>query len=175
MASESKGKEMKDKELNGKESKEKELTGKEAHREKVLFLCYHNSARSQMAEGLLRAMYGDRYDVYSAGIKATSVDLRAVLVMKEIGIDISGQRSKSMAEYSGVLFDLVVTVCDKARETCPLCGTTLKPLPKAPVAKETFHKGFEDPAIASGFEEEQLRKFRQVRDEIRDWILQAFS
>ncbi len=127
-----------------------------------------------MAEGLLRAMYGDRFDVYSAGIKATSVDPRAVLVMKEIGIDISGQRSKSMEEYSGVPFDLVVTVCDKARETCPLCGTILKPLPKTPVAKETFHKGFDDPAVASGSEEKQLSKFRQVRDEIKDWISQAF-
>lgn len=159
----------------GKELKGKELKVKEAHIEKVLFLCTHNSARSQMAEGLLRAMYGDRYDVHSAGIRATFVDPRAVLVMKEIGIDISGQRSKSMDEYQGILFDLVVTVCDKARETCPLCGTTLKPLPKFPVAKETIHKGFEDPADASGSEEERLRKFRQVRDEIRDWISQAFS
>ncbi len=155
--------------------KGKELKGKEAHREKVLFLCTHNSARSQMAEGLLRAMYEDRYEVYSAGIKATFVDPRALTVMKEIGIDISGQRSKSMEEYQGILFDLVVTVCDRARDTCPLCGTTLKPLPKSPMAKETIHKGFEDPADASGSEEEQLRKFRQVRDEIKDWISQAFG
>ncbi len=184
MASELKVKELEGKELkeNGLESKElkskeprgNELKEKEIHREKVLFLCSHNSARSQMAEGLLRAMYEDRYDVYSAGIKATSVDPHAIKVMKEIGIDISGQRSKSMKEYSGIVFDLVVTVCDKANETCPLCGTTLKPLPKMPVAKETFHKGFDDPAIASGSEEEQLSKFRQVRDEIKDWISQAF-
>ncbi len=156
------------------ELKGKELMVKEAHRQKVLFLCTHNSARSQMAEGLLRAVHGDRYDVYSAGIKATFVDPCAVTVMKEIGIDISGQRSKSMEEYQGIRFDLVVTVCDKAKDTCPLCGTTLKPLPKSPVAKETIHKGFEDPADASGSEEEKLRKFRQVRDQIRDWISQAF-
>ncbi len=169
---ESKG--LENKELKSKELKGNELKDKEVHREKVLFLCSHNSARSQMAEGLLRAVYGDRYDVYSAGIKATSVDPHAIKAMKEIGIDISGQRSKSMEEYSGIVFDIVVTVCDKARETCPLCGTILKPLPKMPVAKETFHKGFDDPAIASGSEEEQLSKFRQVRDEIKDWISQAF-
>jgi|GEM_PF-3402865 len=132
MASELKGEELVGKELKGNDLKDNdlkrnELKDREVHREKVLFLCSHNSARSQMAEGLLKAMYGDRYDVYSAGIKATSVDPRAIKVMKEIGIDISGQRSKGMEEYSGILFDLVVTVCDKARETCPLCGTTLKP------------------------------------------------
>ncbi len=92
----------------------------------------------------------------------------------DIGIDISGQRSKSMEEYMGKIFDLVVTVCDRARDVCPLCGTTLKPLPRAPVAKETIHKGFEDPATVSGSEEEQLNKFRQVRDEIKEWISQAF-
>ena len=79
---------------------------------KVLFLCFHNSARSQMAEGLLRAMYGDRYEVYSAGVEASKVDPRAVKVMSEISIDISSQRSKAMNEYRGILFDLAVTVCD---------------------------------------------------------------
>jgi len=146
-----------------------------AAKEKVLFLCTHNSARSQMAEGLLRAMYGDRYDAYSAGLKATSVDPRAALVMKEIGIDISGQRSKAMEEYQGVLFDLAVTVCDRAKDACPLCGTALRPRPKTPSAKETVHKSFEDPALAGGFEEKQLSKFRQVRDEIKEWIAQRFG
>ena len=88
-------------------------------KEKVLFLCFHNSARSQMAEGLLRDLYGDRYEVYSAGVKATQVDQRAVKVMKEIGIDISRQHSKRIDEYRSVLFDLAVTVCDKAKEACP--------------------------------------------------------
>lgn len=87
-------------------------------KEKVLFLCFHNSARSQMAEGLLRAMYGDRYEVHSAGIEASQVDPRAVKVMNEIGIDISGQHSKKMTAYQGTLFDLAVTVCDKAKEAC---------------------------------------------------------
>ncbi len=75
-----------------------------------------------MAEGLLRAMHGDRYDVYSAGIEATYVDPRAVMVMKEIGIDITSQRSKKVDEFNGILFDLAVTVCDKAKDACPICG-----------------------------------------------------
>jgi arsenate reductase len=141
---------------------------------KILFLCFHNSARSQMAEGLLRAMYVDKYEVYSAGIKATEVDPRAVKVMSEIGIDISGQRSKSMDEFKGVLFDLAITVCDKAKEACPLCGVGLKASARVPTAKEALHKTFKDPATAEGSEEEQLVAFRQVRDEIKEWIMQTF-
>jgi arsenate reductase (thioredoxin) len=87
-------------------------------KKKVLFLCFHNSARSQIAEGLLRAMYGDRYEVHSAGVEASKVDPRAVKVMSEIGIDISGQRSKVMNEYNkGILFDMAVTVSDKPMTT----------------------------------------------------------
>jgi arsenate reductase len=141
---------------------------------KVLFICYHNSARSQMAEGLLRALYGDRYEVHSAGIKSTKVDPRAVEVMNEIGIDISGQRSKSMDEYRGVLFDLAVTVCDKAKEACPVCGVSLKAPATAPAAKKAIHKTFKDPAVAKGSKEEQLSAFRQVRDEIRSWTTENF-
>ncbi len=141
---------------------------------KVLFICYHNSARSQMAEGLLRALYGDRYEVYSAGIEATKVDPRAVKVMNEIGIDISGQHSKRMDEYRGILFDLAVTVCDKAKEACPICGISLKAPETAPAAKKAIHKTFNDPAIAGGSEEEQLNIFRRVRDEIRSWITETF-
>ncbi len=141
---------------------------------KILFICYHNSARSQMAEGLLRALYGDRYEVYSAGIEATKVDPRAVKVMNEIGIDISGQHSKRMGEYRGILFDLAVTVCDKAKEACPICGISLKAPATAPAAKKTIHKTFNDPAIAEGSDEEQLNIFRQVRDEIRSWITEMF-
>ncbi len=141
---------------------------------KVLFICYHNSARSQMAEGLLRALYGDKYEVYSAGIEATRVDPRAVKVMNEIGIDISGQHSKKMDEYRGVLFDLAVTVCDKAKEACPICGISLKAQATAPAAKKAIHKTFNDPAIAEGSEDEQLNVFRQIRDEIRSWITKNF-
>jgi arsenate reductase len=98
-------------------------------KERVLFICFHNSARSQMAEGLLRDSYGDRYEAYSAGVETTRVDPRAVRVMGEIGIDISGQHSKRMNEYQGVLFDIAVTVCDKAKEMCPICGVGLEAPP----------------------------------------------
>jgi arsenate reductase len=137
---------------------------------KILFLCTHNSARSQMAEGLLRSMSGDRYEAYSAGVEASSVDPRAIKVMSEIGIDISGQTSKGMDKYRGVLFDIAVTVCDKAREMCPICGVSLEAPARTPAAKETIHKTFRDPATAEGSEEEQLMVFRQVRDEIKEWI-----
>ena len=150
------------------------LESSDSVKEKILFLCFHNSARSQMAEGLLRALYGDRYEVYSAGIEATHVDPRAVKVMNEIGIDISGQHSKRMDEYRGILFDLAVTVCDKAKEACPICGISLKAPATAPAAKKAIHKIFNDPAIAEGSEEEQLDVFRQIRDEIKSWITETF-
>lgn len=144
-------------------------------KKKVLFLCTHNSARSQMAEGLLRAMYGDRYEAYSAGVEATSVDLRAVRAMGEIGIDISGQRSKSAEEFQDTVFDMAITVCDRARQACPICSTELERPSRSPRAREVIHKTFDDPALARGSEEEQLLVFRRVRDEIRDWISQTFG
>ena len=144
-------------------------------KKKVLFLCFHNSARSQMAEGLLRAMYGDRYDVYSAGVEASKVDPRAIKVMSEIGIDISSQRSKAMNEYRGILFDLVVTVCDKAKEICPICEVGLSAPAIAPASKEAIHRNFKDPALAVGSREDQIKAFRQARDEIKDWISQTFG
>ena len=144
-------------------------------KKKVLFLCTHNSARSQMAEGLLKATYGDRYEAYSAGVKATSLNPRAVLVMKEIGIDISTQRSKSTEEFQDTIFDLAITVCDRAKQACPFCSTDLRLPTKSPKAKEVIHRSFDDPALASGSEEEQLKVFRQVRDEIKDWITQTFG
>lgn len=144
-------------------------------KKKVLFLCTHNSARSQMAEGLLRAMYGDRYEAYSAGIEATTIDPRAVAVMKEIGIDISVQRSKSSQEFQDIIFDHAVTVCDRARQACPICSTRLELPSSLPKAREVIHRSFEDPAAALGSEEEQLEAFRRVRDEIKDWISQTFG
>jgi arsenate reductase (thioredoxin) len=146
-------------------------------RQKVLFLCSHNSARSQMAEGLLRAMYGDRYEVYSAGVDITSVDPHAIKVMSEIGIDISGYRSKSAEEFQGILFDMAVTVCDNVRTQtlCPLCGTTLQPIPESPAARSIIHRSFKDPAASGGSEEEKLAIFRQVRDEIKEWITHIFG
>ena len=144
-------------------------------KKKVLFLCTHNSARSQMAEGLLRAMHGDEYEAYSAGVVATSVDSRAVLVMEEMGIDITGQRSKTSSEFGDTIFDLAVTVCDRARQACPICSTRLELPSSLPKAREVIHRSFEDPAAALGTEEEQLLAFRQVRDEIADWIRRTFG
>jgi arsenate reductase len=148
-----------------------------AEKQKVLFLCSHNSARSQMAEGLLRAKYGDRYEAYSAGNEATSVDPYAIKVMNEIGIDISGYRSKNAEEFKGYLFDLAVTVCDnvQAKTMCPLCGTTLQPIPESPTARSIIHRSFEDPSAYGGLEEEKLATYRRVRDEIRDWITRIFE
>ena len=144
-------------------------------KKKVLFLCTHNSARSQMAEGLLRAMYADQYEAYSAGVAATSLDPRAVRAMMEIGIDISAQHSKSSQEFQDTVFDLAVTVCDRAKQACPICSTQLQLPGKSPRAKEVIHKSFADPAAAVGSEEEKLKVFRQVRDEIKEWISQTFG
>jgi arsenate reductase (thioredoxin) len=141
----------------------------------ILFLCTHNSARSQMAEGLLRAIYGERYNAYSAGTEPSFVDLRAVLVMKEIGIDISGQYPKPTEEFHDTIFDLAVTVCDRAKQACPICSTQLELPAKYPRAREVMHRSFEDPAQAAGSEEEQLKAFRLVRDEMREWIIRTFE
>lgn len=124
--------------------------------ERVLFLCAHNSARSQMAEGLLRARAGDRFEAFSAGSEATQVRPLAILAMAELGIDISGQRSKTTHEYTGQVFDHVITVCDDAKEACPYF----------PGARRRLNWSFEDPAAVSGTEDERLAVFRRVRDEI---------
>lgn len=144
-------------------------------KKKILFLCTHNSARSQMAEGLLRAFHGDRYEAYSAGVEATTVNPHAVVVMKEIGIDISGQRSKTPQEFKDIIFDLAVTVCDRAKVACPICSTNIELPTKSPRAREVIHKSFDDPAAAVGSEEEKLKVFRRVRNEIKDWISQTFK
>jgi arsenate reductase len=139
-------------------------------KKKVLFLCTSNSARSQMAEGLLRNMYPDRYEAYSAGVMATSVDPRAVRAMMEIGIDISAQRSKTTQEFRDTIFDLTITVCDRAIQACPIYMTQLHNPGKSPRTKEVIHRSFADPAAAAGSEEEQLGAFRKVRDGIKEWI-----
>ena len=126
-------------------------------RRRVLFLCTHNSARSQMAEGLLRHMSGDRFEVMSAGTEATRVKPQAIEVMGEIGIDISSQESKTLERYLGEPFDYVVTVCDDANETCPVF----------PEAKSRLHWSFRDPSQATGTDEERLEAFRTARDEIQ--------
>ena len=129
-------------------------------RARVLFLCTHNSARSQMAEGLLHQFAGDRFEVHSAGTEATFVKPQAIEVMSEIGIEISGQESKTLEGYLGQPFDYVITVCDAANEACPVF----------PGAKRRLHWSFEDPAAAVGSEEERLRVFRSVRDKIREHL-----
>jgi arsenate reductase len=127
---------------------------------RVLFLCTHNSARSQMAEGLLRHLAGDRFEAFSAGTEATRVRPLAIMAMEEIGIDISGQESKSLDRYLNEPFACVITVCDDAHETCPFF----------PGTKSRLHWSFEDPSRAEGSEEERLAVFRSVRDRIRDRV-----
>lgn len=127
------------------------------NKEKVLILCTGNSARSQMAEGLLRHIAGDRFDVQSAGTVASFVRPQAIAVMAEIGIDISNHRSKCLDEFLGESFDYVITVCDNARESCPIF----------PGRAERLHWSFDDPAEATGDQESQLKLFRRVRDEIK--------
>jgi arsenate reductase (thioredoxin) len=129
---------------------------------RVLFLCTHNSARSQMAEGMLRGLAEDCFEVHSAGTEATLVRPLAIRAMDEIGIDISGQESKTLKRYVGEPFDYVITVCDEANEACPFF----------PGAKNRLHWSFEDPSQAEGTEEECLAVFRRVRDEIRERIEQ---
>ncbi len=134
-------------------------------KKKVLFICTHNSARSQMAEGLLNHLYGSIYEAYSAGTSPSGVNPFAVKVLKEIGIDISKNKSKSIKEFEGMKFDLVVTVCDSAKEECPYF----------PGGKEYIHKSFPDPSAYKGSEEEKLEFFRKVRDEIKKWIEETFG
>ena len=133
------------------------------NKRRVLFLCTHNSARSQMAEGLLRAMAGDRFDVASAGTEATRVRPLAVKAMAEIGIDVSGHSSKTLDRFVNESWDFVITVCDSANESCPVF----------PVAAKRLHWSFPDPARATGSDEAQLGVFRDVRDAIR-WRLEAW-
>lgn len=126
----------------------------------VLFICTHNSARSQIAEGYLISMYGDRYTAYSAGTEVTRVHPLAASVMDEIGIDISSHRSKALLEFFDTDIDIVVTVCDGAKAVCPVF----------PGVRRTIHQGFTDPSLSMGSDEEQLAIFRIVRDEITQWI-----
>lgn len=134
-------------------------------KKKVLFICTHNSARSQMAEGLLNHLYESGYEAYSAGTRPSIVNPFAIKAMAEIGIDISGRRSKGIDEFKDMKFDYVVTVCDHAKEACPFFSG----------AKESRHKSFDDPSDSDGTEENILKCFRRVRDEIRDWLSKTFG
>jgi arsenate reductase len=129
-------------------------------RKKILFICTHNSARSQMAEGYMNAMYGDRYEAFIGGTEVTRVHPMAIAVMQEIGIDISGNRSKLIDEFFKKGTGTVVTVCDSAQKACPF-------FPGAPVV---IHRSFPDPSVFRGTDEEVRAGFRHVRDEIFRWI-----
>ena len=131
---------------------------KETHmRQRILFLCTHNSARSQMAEGLLRTLGGDRFEAHSAGTEATFVRPLAIRAMAEIGIDISRQTSKTLDRYLDDTFEAVITVCDQANEACPVFFG----------ARRRLHWSLPDPSQATGTEAEQLAAYRQVRDDLR--------
>ena len=127
---------------------------------RVLFLCVHNSARSQMAEGLLRSMGGGAVDVKSAGLQAGGLRPEAVAVMHELGLDISAQRSKSIEELADEHFDIVVTTCEEAKEACPFF----------PGARETLHWDLPDPSAVPGDEPTRLAAFREVRDELWAYV-----
>jgi arsenate reductase len=136
-----------------------------SYKTRVLFICTANAARSQMAEGLLRAKFGDRFEVYSAGTHQSRVSTRAVQVMREIGIDISHHRSKTLDEMAGMTFDLAVTLCDRANQICPVVSC----------AKKTIHYGFPDPHLSHGSEENLIEGYRVVRDNIAVWIDKTFG
>lgn len=129
-------------------------------KKRVLILCAGNSARSQMAEGLLRHDAGNRFEVVSAGTRPSHVRLEAIAVMRELGIDISGHWSKSVDNFAGQQFDYVLTVCDSAKESCPIFpGKTIR-----------LHQSFDDPAAAQGSDEQRMAVFRRVRDELRTYL-----
>ena len=134
-------------------------------RTRVLFVCTHNSARSQMADGLLRHLAGDRFEAHSAGTEATQVRPLAIRAMEEVGVDIAGQESKTLERHLKEPFDYVITVCDDANEACPFF----------PGARNRLYWSLEDPSRAKGSEDERLAIFRRVRDEIREHIVQELT
>lgn len=131
-------------------------------KKKILVLCTGNSCRSQIAEGYLRHFSGDKADVYSAGVETHGVNPRAVATMQEDGIDISKHTSNHIGEYDNLDFDFVITVCDNAKERCPFFPTKAK----------KFHQNFPDPAKAVGTDEEIKERFREVREQIKDYCRQ---
>jgi arsenate reductase (thioredoxin) len=135
------------------------------NKQRVLFLCTHNSARSQMAEGFLRSLARDRFDVASAGTEATRVHPLARRAMAEVGIDISGHTSKVVDEFVHQPWDYVITVCDAANEACPVF----------PKKSSRLHWSFEDPSRATGSDDQRLEVFRHVRDQIERRIADGFT
>lgn len=135
-----------------------------SEKKKVLILCTANSARSQMAEGLLKHICQDQYDVNSAGTKASEVRPEAIAVLKELGLDISDHRSKSVEEFADEQIDFVLTVCDNAKENCPYF----------PASTKLTHHSFEDPAAVEGDETARLEAFRKARNEINQYIADEY-
>jgi arsenate reductase len=133
-------------------------------RKNILFLCTHNSARSQIAEGILNTFYTDKYKAFSAGLQPSHVSPYAIETLRDLGIDISDHRSKSINEFKDKKFDLVITVCDNAKESCPFFP-----------GKKMIHKGFQDPSAIDGSIEEIMDGFKKVRNEIKDWIIDTFG
>ncbi len=136
-----------------------------SEKKKIIFLCTQNSARSQMAEGLMRKLFGEEYEVFSAGTNPYRVNPFAIKAMEMEGIDISSHGSKSIDDYLGVEFDCIVTVCDNARENCPFM----------PGGEKYLHHNFTDPAAIKGSDEEILSGFEKVRKEIKDWLIESFG
>ena len=131
----------------------------------VLFICKHNAVRSQMAEAFLNNIYGDRYSAFSAGSDPTQIDPLVIMVMREIGIDVSNYRSKGLNVFQDYHFDYVVTVCDQANESCPYF----------PGGNLRIHKSFSDPSKLQGWHEDVIKEYRRIRDEIKNWIEKEFS
>jgi len=131
----------------------------------ILFICTHNSARSQIAEALANTLLSDKYQAFSAGTEPITVNPYAIKSLAEIGIDISMNKAKHVNTYKGKIFDYVVTVCDHARETCPFF----------PGAKKYLHQRFEDPSSFIGTDKERLSRFRHLRDDIESWITSTFA
>jgi arsenate reductase len=134
-------------------------------KQRILFLCTHNSCRSQMAEGLANHDLGDRFQAFSAGTEATWVNPLAIKALAEVGVDITRQRSKTIDEFTGDSFDYVVTLCSDANKTCPLFFGGV----------HRIHEGFDDPSRLTGCVDDLLPEFRRVRDEIREWIGHYFG
>ena len=134
-------------------------------KESVLFVCTHNSSRSQMAEGLLRAYYGDRYEVYSAGTAPSGVNPFAIKAMQDLGIDLTTHRSEHIDQFADQSMDYVITVCNSAKESCPYL----------PAKQKNIHYSFEDPSAVEGPDAEKLAAFRRIRDEIKVWLDGTFN
>jgi len=134
-------------------------------KKKVLFICIHNAARSQMAEAILNKLYGDRYTAFSAGTDPTQIDPLVVLVMREIGVDVSDCRSKGLNLFNNSNMDYAITLCDQAKESCPYY----------PGGIEHLHKGFSDPSELKGKTEDVINGYRRIRDEIQNWIEKEFG